>query len=172
MAMMAFAGTDEVEGIADQLRRMYEGPAWHGPALQQLLSDVTAERAAARPLPHAHTIWELVLHIAAWMRIARERITATAARDATDEENWPPIASKSRTTGSETPCALGPGSWTDALSLLDTEYRNLEAAIRVFSRERLNDAAPAAEPQTFYILFHGVIQHIAYHAGQIAILKK
>jgi uncharacterized damage-inducible protein DinB len=146
----------EVARIADQLRRVYEGKAWLGPALTDILSDVTPEQAARRPIGNAHTIWELVLHIAAWMRIGRERLTATRTRDHTEEENWPPMA----------------GSWQDALAMLEREERQLEQAILIFPEERFNEPAPATEPQTFYELLHGVVQHAAYHGGQIVLLKK
>ncbi len=146
----------ETELIADQLRRVYQSPAWLGLSLKELLSSVDEKRAAERSLPGAHTIWELVLHITAWMRIARERLSASKTRDHTDEENWPEMT----------------GGWQDALTHLETEERALEQAILAFPPERLKDPAPATEPQTFYILFHGVIQHTAYHAGQIALLKK
>jgi uncharacterized damage-inducible protein DinB len=146
----------ETARIADQLRRAYEGKAWLGPALTEILSGVTQEQAARRPISNAHTIWELVLHIAAWMRIGRERLTATKTRDHTEEENWPPMA----------------GSWQDALAMLEREERQLEQAILIFPEERLNEPAPATEPQTFYELLHGVVQHAAYHGGQIVLLKK
>jgi uncharacterized damage-inducible protein DinB len=146
----------ETVRIADQLKRVYRGPAWLGPALTEILSDVTQEQAARRPVSHAHTIWELVLHIAAWMRIGRERLTATTTRDHTEDENWPPVA----------------GSWQNALSMLEREERQLEGAILSFAEERLNEPAPATEPQTFYELLHGVVQHAAYHGGQIVLLKK
>lgn len=146
----------ETERIADQLRRIYEGPAWHGPALKELLDGITEPQAAARPIPNAHSIWKLVLHTTAWMRIARERLSATQTRDPTAEENWPRVT----------------GSWPDTLAALDCEYGDLDSAIRSFPGERLNDPAPANEPQSFYVLLHGVVQHIAYHAGQIALLRK
>lgn len=135
---------------------MYNGPAWQGPALKEVLAGVNEERAKVRTLASAHTIWELTLHIAAWMRIPRERLSATSVREHTAEENWPAVS----------------GSWGNALALLDREEHELEQAILAFPETRLNEPAPAPEPQTFYVLLHGVIQHIAYHAGQIAILKK
>jgi uncharacterized damage-inducible protein DinB len=146
----------EAGRIADQLRGVYEGPAWLGPALKPILSDVTQEKAARRPIRNAHTIWELVLHTTAWMRIARERLAATQTRDPTEDEDWPQIV----------------GSWQDALAILEREERQLEEAIASFPDKRLNEPAPASEPQTFYELLHGVVQHTAYHAGQIVILKK
>lgn len=68
--------------LADQLRRAFEGDAWHGPALLELLEDVDAATAASKPLPDVHSIWELVLHIAAWdaaacRRLAGEKIQLT-----------------------------------------------------------------------------------------------
>jgi uncharacterized damage-inducible protein DinB len=146
----------EAARIADQLRRVYEGKAWLGPALTEILSDVTEEQAAQRPIRNAHTIWELVLHITAWMRIGRERLEATKTRDYTEDENWPPMA----------------GSWQEALATLEREERWLEEAIVKFPDERLNESAPATEPQTFYELLHGIVQHAAYHGGQIVLLKK
>lgn len=150
------APQSETTRIAEQLRRMYDGPAWHGPALKELLDGVTEEQAAARPIPDTHTIWELTLHTSTWMRVARERLSATENIDPTAEENWP---TPNRT-------------WADALIALENEYRLFEQAIRGFPPDRLDAPAPGTEPQTFYILLHGAIQHIAYHAGQIGLLKK
>ncbi|MGB0111192.1 MAG: hypothetical protein WBP52_22060, partial [Terriglobales bacterium] len=58
--------TDRTEAarIADQLRRAFDGEAWHGDSLFEILERVGAARAAARPIGSAHTIWELVLHVA------------------------------------------------------------------------------------------------------------
>ena len=55
----------EASRIADQLRRAFSGDAKL--AFSELLSGVAADQAFARPLPSAHTIWELVLHIDAWV---------------------------------------------------------------------------------------------------------
>ena len=56
----------EIERILDQLKRAYEGDAWHGPSVKEVLAGVTAEQAHARPPGNAHTIYELVPHIAVW----------------------------------------------------------------------------------------------------------
>ena len=60
--------------IAEQLRRAFEGDAWHGPALLELLQDMDATTVAAKPLPNIHSIWELVLHVAAWDAAACRRL--------------------------------------------------------------------------------------------------
>ena len=146
----------ETGRIADQLRRLYDGPSWLGPTATEIIQDIDEAAARRRTLAHAHTIWELVLHIAAWLRIARDRLTATELRDVGEAENWPPME----------------GSWEEAKSSLETEVHALGQAILNFPEKRLEEQAPAPEAQTFYQLLHGVIQHSAYHAGQIALLKK
>ena len=35
-----------------------------------------AAEAASRPIPGAHSIWELVLHVAGWADVARARLTS------------------------------------------------------------------------------------------------
>jgi uncharacterized damage-inducible protein DinB len=146
----------ETARIADQLRRAYRGPAWHGPSLKAILYDVREEQANRRPISGAHSTLEIVLHITAWLAIARERLSATMGRDIPDEEDWPAPS----------------GSWRDALEKLEVEVNALEQAILRFPDERLQEPAPAKEPQTFYILLHGVVQHTLYHAGQIIVLNK
>src|ERR1035438_10207490 len=76
--------------IADQLRRAFEGEAWHGDSVFEILEGVTAAQAASRPIAGAHTIWELVLHIAAWDGAALRRLGGVAA-ELSDAQNFPVI---------------------------------------------------------------------------------
>src|SRR5918911_1736209 len=64
----------ELADILDELRRIHDGDAWHGAALKESLSGVTAEQAAARPVAGAHSIWELVRHVTAWENVFRLRL--------------------------------------------------------------------------------------------------
>lgn len=146
----------ETRRIAEQLRSVYYGPSWLGPALVKLLADIDDDAARKHAIPDAHSILDLVRHIAAWLRIARERLSAQSDRDATDEEDWPSDVI----------------SWQGAKAALEFEVSELQKAILSFSDSRLDQRAPANEPQSYYTLLHGVIQHTAYHAGQIALLKK
>lgn len=86
----------ETARIADELRRAFDGEAWHGDALFEVLKGVTAAQAAAHPQPNAHSIWELVLHIAAWDGAVRRRMTGVAVV-LSNEENFPPVADTSAT---------------------------------------------------------------------------
>jgi hypothetical protein len=146
----------ETERIAEQLRLLFEGPSWLGPPIDVLLAGISRKTACSRCLAGVHTIWELVLHIKAWLRVARVRLTASTPVDPGGDENWPAPTH----------------SWQDAITALGEEMTALRKAILDFPPERLDEIVPAVEPQTFYVLLHGVIQHSAYHAGQIAMLKK
>ncbi len=53
----------EARRLEEQLRRALEGKAWHGPSVLESVAGVSAEQAAAHPVPGAHSIWELVLHL-------------------------------------------------------------------------------------------------------------
>ncbi len=69
----------ELDRIADQLKRAFEGEAWHGPAVMEILEGITAQQAANRPSRAVHNIWEIVLHIAAWERAGVRRLQGERA---------------------------------------------------------------------------------------------
>lgn len=150
----------EVKRIGSQLKRAFAGQAWHGPSLQELLADVTFEQAAARPFPNIHSIWELVLHLEAWARTVTQCLEGQIMPEQLPlEENWPPGESASET------------GWRDALAKLENGQRQLRDELRNLTDEKLEQIVPG-RPYSFYFMLHGTIQHILYHAGQIALLKK
>src|SRR5215831_15844308 len=84
------ARDSEAAGIADQLRRAFDGSAWHGPALLEILAGVDAATAASRPIANVHSIWELVLHIAVWDRSGLVRLGGEKYQP-TGDDNFPPV---------------------------------------------------------------------------------
>jgi uncharacterized damage-inducible protein DinB len=151
----------EAARIADQLRRAFDGEAWHGDSVFEILEGVTAAQAAARPIPEAHTIWELVLHIAAWDGAVLRRMGGAAVA-LTDAENFPPVRD------------AGEAAWRGALADARRIHEKLVAAVAALPDSRLEEIVPGKEGEhyTFYYMLHGVAQHELYHAGQIALLKK
>ena len=77
----------EISFITDQLKRAFDGEAWHGPALMEILDDLDAKTAAGRPLGKGHSIWELVLHVAAWEQVVSRRL-AGQATTLSDAQNF------------------------------------------------------------------------------------
>ena len=153
----------EVERLVDQLEREHGGEPWHGSPLRTVLAGISHSQAAARPLPDAHSIWELVLHVTAWKNEARHRLEGAAAGEPR-EGDWPAVGQAT------------PERWAEALSALDTAHRLLVSAVKALREENLtvptNDHRAAGLAPTHYELLMGIIQHDVYHAGQIAVLKK
>lgn len=152
------ATSSESALIAEQLRHAFEGDAWHGPALLELLQDVDAAAAAAKPLPDVHSIWELVLHIAAWDQAARFRIGGETVQP-TGTANFPVVPK---------PTAA---AWRKAVTQAKRTHDVLVKTVKGLSESRLRERVPGKK-YDFYFMLHGVAQHELYHAGQIAILKK
>ena len=152
----------EVDRIRDQFRRAFEGEAWHGPAVLALLDGVTAQQAAAHPIPGAHSIWELTLHIAAWERACLRRLNGDPAQLA-DAEDWEPVDDTSET------------AWENTKQHLIDNHRRLLDGIASVDESRLNEPImthPNIPFSSTYVTLHGGVQHDLYHAGQIAMLKK
>lgn len=145
--------------MAESLQRSVSGPMWHGPSLADLLGDVTAADAAARPVPAGHSIWELVHHLTAWTEIARQRLSPSKPPDPTPEQDWPPV----RDTSAE--------AWRAAVERLKTAHRELAADVAALDDATIVSRLPGRDHNMLAML-HGIIEHDAYHGGQIALLKR
>lgn len=144
--------------IADQLRRAFEGDAWHGPALLELLEGIDARTASATPLANVHSIWELLLHIEVWDEATLQRLAGRVCQPE-GEANFPPVSARTDSM------------WRKAVSDAKRTHHTLMKTVEGLPESRLRDQVPGKD-YNFYHLLHGVVQHELYHAGQIAILKK
>jgi uncharacterized damage-inducible protein DinB len=151
----------ETVRLADQIRRAFEGEAWHGDSVLELLTGIAAAQAASKPIPDAHSIWELILHIAAWDGAVLRR-TQGAAVTLSDKENFPSIKDTSE------------AAWNKALDAVRGTHDELVKAVAAFSDSRLQEQVPGKSESyyNFFYMFSGIVQHELYHAGQIALLKK
>ena len=155
---MSVAPRAEMERIAQQIRRAYEGPSWHGPSVKEVLVGISDEQAHAR---HgiAHSVMEIVLHIAAWKSIVRSRVMGAPAQEITPQIDWPAPESDPHE------------GWGAALARLEKCQAELLDAALTINDDGLREKV-GGTPWSIYDLLHGVTQHDLYHAGQIALLKK
>ena len=154
----------EIDHLLDQFTRAYEGNAWHGPALREILEGVTPAQAAARPITDAHTIWEIVLHIVAWENATRKTLGG-APLHVDDKDNFPTLTDTSE------------AAWQHTLTTLHESHHALREAITQLAEESLDntevlDSTVPGRPYPLYKLLYGIIEHTLYHAGQIILLKK
>ncbi len=155
----------EADRIVDELTRAVEGDPWHGNSVASILDGVTAAAAAARPPADVHSIWEVVRHMTAWTGEVDRRLQGHAPAQPL-EGDWP------------APSGTTEHAWkADVAALMDAHRRVLQ---RVTTLSDASLQAPPVEHRdrpvgsgvSFYVLLHGLAQHHAYHAGQIALLKK
>lgn len=149
----------EVERIEEQLRRSFEGEAWHGPSVMEALSGLSPEEAAAHPIAGAHSIWELVLHLGGTYRLVLRRLGGDG-RQMRGEEDWP-----------QTP-APTEASWKEAVEALRGLNAQLRQAMSRFPGERLDEPLVPEAPYTAYTQLIGLTQHDLYHAGQVVLLRR
>ena len=149
----------QVESIADLLERGFRGGAWHGPAVAEALADLDPATAAARPLAGAHSIWEIVHHLTVWNEVPRRRLDGERLQNLPPERDWPPVAD------------LSAGAWQAAQVALEDAHAALRARVLQLADGQLDDPVAGSDPTVRGMLL-GVLQHNAYHAGQIVLLRK
>jgi len=148
----------EVTDIIAELRDIHNGNAWHGPSLRELLSDVTAEQASARPIAEAHTIWEIVLHIIGWENVFRLRLEGNPV-SVPPEGDFPLIEDTTQE------------AWVATLSRLENSQTQLLSTVGTFCDSALRQNVIGKEYSIRYLLA-GIVRHHVYHAGQIGLLRK
>lgn len=149
----------EIDRIEDQIRRSLESDANFGYSLLEILDDVDAETAASRPIPNAHTIWEIVLHIISDVEDVTDRLKGNG-RQLTPEEDWPPQ-----------PSEIDQDEWDETVNRLRSAHDELLSEVEQVSDSMLDQ--PILEGySSIYVTLHGMVQHNTSHAGQIGLLKK
>src|SRR5262245_45088486 len=149
----------QVESLADQLERAFRGGAWHGPAVAETLSGVDETAAAARPILGAHSIWEIVHHLTVWNDVPRRRLDGERLQNLPAERDWPPVADTSA------------AAWQAALAALEDTHEALRERVLELADGQLDDPVAGSDSSVRGMIL-GVLQHNAYHAGQIALLRQ
>ncbi len=155
----------ENTNIAELVERVVTGDPWHGSNVKQLLRGVSAEDAARRVVPGAHTMWELVLHMTGWAREVRARLDGRAAQEPS-EGDWPVMGPVSEERWAEAKRNLlqAHNELTQAVVALDA--RSLDEPVQDFRDNALGVGLSR------YLTLHGLVHHTVYHAGQLGLLRK
>jgi uncharacterized damage-inducible protein DinB len=147
--------SEEAKHIAEQILLSWQGPAWHGPCLRELLSDVTEEVATRKPASGGHSIREIAQHIASWENAAMGAIGGTPMPDDSWPDDWPESGA----------------SWSVVSEELRFVTALLAERVRQMPSDQLDAVVPGRE-YSFRFLLNGIPQHNAYHGGQLALLRK
>ena len=157
---------DLIRSHRSEIRRSLHGPAWHGPALLELLADVTPKEAHTHVVADAHTIAEIAEHALAWIEEVMQRLGGATAGTPV-RGDWPEQHDRSA------------DAWRTRIDSLRTAGDELDALLATLPAERLLDVVATREPDVpdgggvrFTVMLQGIAQHNAYHGGQVALLKK
>lgn len=146
------------ERLSEQLARIHSGDCWVGVNVTSLLKGIDAKKAH-RKIGNHLSIWQLVLHIAAWNRTVAKRVQGESYTPP-PEEDFPVITDPS------------PEAWKEAKAALDESFVVLGEAMAYLSLADLDAPAVPGGSSSVYQQLHGVEQHTMYHLGQIGLLKK
>ena len=150
--------------LAELLRKGHASNPWHGPATADLLAGLSPSQAAVRPVADGHSIWEIVLHMTGWQREVARRLGG-ATPGLPDEGDWP------------TPPECSQDAWDQARAALRESLEELAGAVAALSDQDLEtrigtSSRPLGTGVTRAETVIGMLQHNAYHSGQIALLIK
>lgn len=141
--------------LVDELRRTFDGDAWHGPSVMTSLRGVSEEQARKKAAADVHSILELVVHMTAWTDAVRRRVEGEHLRSE-DVADW---ADVSQTT------------FAAAVDALRDAHERLVASVESMSDDALQRTI-AGKDYNAYQTVSFVIDHNVYHQGQIALLRK
>lgn len=157
--------TTRTSFLIDELHRAFDGDPWHGPSVTHVIANLTAAQAMQRPLPGAHSIAEIVAHMTVWVAEVTRRVSGRPAADPV-EGDWP------------LPRAVDEAGWVAMHLELTNAMARLTEAVAGFPERRWDDLVgdtrdPALGTGVSYAqTVSGLVQHLAYHAGQITLLRK
>jgi hypothetical protein len=167
---------NEVEAIRAELRCGLDGDPWHGSSLTAILDGITAADAWPHPVPGRHSAWEVLLHITGWTREAARRLRGEVP-GLPAEGDWPEAPGADAANAGADGADLDE-AWRAAIDVLHRAHAELDAGLASFPEERLDERigdgrdAPLGTGVSWRRMILGVLQHDAYHGGQIALLGK
>jgi uncharacterized damage-inducible protein DinB len=157
--------TSQSRFLSEQVRVAHRGPAWHGSSIAENLDGLGAEEAAARPVPEGHSIWEIVLHMTGWTEEVERRLRGSAP-SLPERGDWPAVG------------VVSDAAWVQARAALANAHETLAAAIERFADDRWDSTVgdtlnqPLGTGVTYAAMVAGLVQHDAYHGGQVGLLRK
>jgi len=151
--------------ITNEIKKAFNGDAWHGNHVMQILNNVKPEKAFEYLIPNAHSIAEIALHVTAWTEEVTSRLMGNLAAEPALGD-WPKPENNT------------PQTWEKIIFNFKIANEELirhceELKENQWDDEVTGERTPAlGNGVTNIELLCGLAQHHAYHSGQIALLSK
>lgn len=151
--------------LTDELKKAYNGDAWHGNNVLNLLLLANPAKVFTHPIPNAHSLAEIVLHLTSWTNEVADRLKGLNAKEP-EKGDWPEPKEMS-----ETEWQIILEDFKSANQKLITQLHTIKDdqwLVSINDKRNLELGTGVNNAQ----LINGLIQHHAYHSGQIALLLK
>lgn len=144
--------------IAKHFREVYFGGNWCCVNLKEQLADVTWQEATTKVYDF-NTIAILACHINYYVSNVLEFLEGQ------------PLTSKDSLSFTHPPIH-SQQDWDDILSKIAQDGEKFANAIEQLADEKLMEVFIEDKYGIYYRNFHGIIEHVHYHLGQIVLIKK
>ena len=148
----------ESERIVGLFNKLYDGSPWIDVNILNALKNISAKDAARKVLPQLNSIWQIVSHMVSWRQNVLKRVHGKIIRSP-DDNYFSVITDTSEK------------SWKALLENLDESQKKWINFLENFQEMDFETLYPA-NTMNYYEHIHGIIQHDAYHLGQIVLLAK
>lgn len=147
----------ETERISELFEKIYHGDSWIGETLMGTLETISAETAAKKTNPW-NSIWEITNHIISWRENVLQRVQGSI-KNAPPDNYFTAVKYQSEQ------------AWQNTLQNLKNSQENWIGFLKKMNEADLEKIYPDNNA-SYYHNIQGIVQHDAYHLGQIILLAK
>lgn len=148
----------ETQHITKLFEDLYDGDPWIDVTILGVLRNISPQQAAKKMAPGRNSIWQIVNHIISWRENVLLRVQGNVIN--TPNNNYfTEIADISET------------AWQQSLERLQNSQQQWITFLKHFDESDFDKMYPGNK-MSYYEHIHGIIQHDAYHLGQIVLLTK
>lgn len=144
--------------MAALFRNLFNGDPWLDITILGTLSGIMPEKAAKKPAYGGNSIWEITNHVVSWREAVLARIHG-APGNTPSHNYFLPV----NDTSAE--------AWKMTLEALEKSQETWLGFLLKVSEDDLQRQYLDSD-YTVYDLIHGILQHDAYHLGQLTLLAK
>ena len=138
--------------------KLFNGDPWIDVSIATVLTGINAAQAATKLFPTSNSIWEITNHIINWRITVLDRISGKIITSPANNY-FEPVTDQSE------------NAWADTIHRLNLTQKQWLDFLEKFDTAHFENIYPS-NGMTYYEHIHGIIQHDAYHLGQIMLLSK
>ena len=148
----------ETQRIVKLFEDLYDGNPWIDVNIKSTLERLTPEQASKRILSGRNSIWEIVNHLISWRLNVLQRVQGK--KMISPDDNY--FSAVTDTSDA---------AWKKTLEQLKNSQTQWIDFLKTLREDDFTKIYPGNN-MTYYEHVHGILQHDAYHLGQMVLLTK